>query len=98
MSNTKSRHEEIYTAACSALEQVGGVVKVDQTPESERYTVLRQMADAVVSQTGCTPEAARRNVAKAMRSSRYGVMQERWGGSRPGPHPGRPPKKSPSKV
>lgn len=84
MTNTKARSLEIYTAAASALEAVGGVVKVDQTPEPERYPVLRQMADAVVSQTGCTPEAARRNVAKALRRARYGVMQERWGGKRPG--------------
>lgn len=86
--NTKARSLEIYTAACSALEQVGGIVKVDQTPELKRYSVLRQMADVVVLQTGCTLEAARRNVAKAMRRARYGVMQARWGGSRP--NAGRP--------
>jgi hypothetical protein len=84
MPNTKARHEEIYTAACSALEQAGGVVKIDQLPELERYPILRQMADTVVAETGCTPEAARRNVAKAMRRARCGVMQERWGGTRPG--------------
>jgi len=82
--NTKARSQEIYAAAASALEAVGGVVKVDQAPEMERYLVLRQMADIVVSQTGCTLESARRNVAKAMRKARYGVMQERWGGTRPG--------------
>lgn len=82
--NTKARSLEIFTAAASTLEAVGGVVKVDETPELERYSTLRQMADAVVLQTGCTLEAARRNVAKAMRRARYGVMQERWGGTRPG--------------
>lgn len=82
--NTKARSQEIYTAACSVLEQAGGGVKVDQLEQIERWPVLRQMAQTVTTQTGCTPEAARRNVAKAMRRARYGMMQERWGGSRPG--------------
>lgn len=78
--NTKSRHEEIYTAAASTLEAVGGVLKVDQTPGPERYLMLRRMADTVISQTGCSKEAARKNVAKAMHRAR----KERWGGTRPG--------------
>lgn len=82
--NTKARSLEIYTAACSALEAVGGVVKIDQTDQLERYPILRKMADIVVEKTGCTLEAARRNIAKAMRKARWAEMVNRWGGHRPG--------------
>lgn len=82
--NTKARSQQIFTAAASTLEAVGGVVKVDQTPELERWALLRQMGETVAAETGCTIESARRNVAKAMRRARYGVMQDRWGGTRPG--------------
>jgi hypothetical protein len=82
--NSKARSQQIFIAAASKVEAVGGVVKVDQTPESDRRILLRRMTETVVADTGCTMESARRNVAKAMRRARYGVMQERWGGTRPG--------------
>lgn len=91
--NTKSRHQEIYTAACSALEQVGGVVKVDQLPESERIITLRSLYKAVVDSSGCHIDTAKKNVAKAMRKARYGEMVKRWGGKRPGA--GRPKQEQP---
>ena len=91
--NTKARHEEIYTAACSALEQVGGVVAVDQLDQLERLPILRSLYKTVVSETNCHIDTAKKNVAKALRRARYGEMVKRgWGGNRPGA--GRP--KAPS--
>jgi hypothetical protein len=82
--NNKARHEEIYTAACSALEQVGGVTAVDQLDQLERLPVLRSLYKTVVSETNCHIDTAKKNVAKALRRARYGVMQSHWGGTRPG--------------
>lgn len=84
MSNTKARHEEIYTAAVSALETAGGVVAVDQLDQLERLPVLRKLYKQVADSTNCHIDTAKKNVAKAMRRARYGEMQKRWGGERPG--------------
>lgn len=82
--NTKSRHEEIYTAACSALERAGGVIKVDQLPPDERLATLRNLYKTLADSTNCHIDTAKKNVAKAMRRARYAEMQAHWGGSRPG--------------
>lgn len=82
--NTKARHEEIYTAAVSALETVGGIVAVDQLDQLERLPVLRKLYKQVVDSTNCHIDTAKKNVTKAMRRARYGEMQKRWGGERPG--------------
>lgn len=82
--NTKARHEEIYTAAVSALETVGGVIAVDQLDQLERLPVLRKLYKTVANSTNCHIDTAKKNVAKAMRRARYGEMQKRWGGERPG--------------
>jgi hypothetical protein len=91
--NNKARHEEIYTAACSALEQVGGVVKFDQLDQLERLPVLRSLYKTVVNETNCHIDTAKKNVAKALRKARYGEMVKRWGGPRPGA--GRPKNEAP---
>lgn len=82
--NTKVRHEEIYTAAASALEAVGGVVKIDQLDQLERLPILRSLYKIVTDSTNCHIDTAKKNVAKAMRRARYAEMQTHWGGSRPG--------------
>jgi len=92
--NTKTRSEQIFQAALIVLENAGGFSQVDDLPQPERYIILQNMYQEVVSVTGCVRETARRNVAKALRRARYGEVVRR-GGARPGPHPGRP-KKAPS--
>ena len=84
MPNTKTRHEEIYTVAVSALETVGGVVAVDQLDQRERLYALRKLYVQVAWETMCHMDTAKKNVAKALRRARYGEMQKRWGGERPG--------------
>lgn len=91
--NTKTRHEEIYTAACSALEQAGGIVKIDKLDQLERLPILRSLYKTVVDSTNCHIDTAKKNVAKAMRRARYAEMQAHWGGSRPGA--GRPKNEAP---
>jgi hypothetical protein len=92
--NTKARSLEIYTAACSALEQVGGVVKFDQLDQIERLPVLRSLYKTVADSTNCHIDTAKKNIAKALRKARYGEMVKRgWGGNRPGA--GRPKIKAP---
>lgn len=82
--NTKARHQEIYTAAVSALETVGGVIAIDQLEQLERLAILRKLYKTVVDSTNCHIDTAKKNVAKAMRRARYGEMQKHWGGERPG--------------
>lgn len=82
--NTKARHEEIYTAAVSALGTVGGVVAVDQLEQLERLVILRKLYKQVADSTNCHIDTAKKNVAKAMRRARYGEMKKHWGGERPG--------------
>lgn len=82
--NTKARHEEIYTAAVSALETVGGVETVDRLPNFERLVTVRKLYKQVAETTNCHIDTAKKNVAQAMRRARYGEMQKRWGGERPG--------------
>lgn len=90
--NTRTRHEEIYAAAVSALETAGGVVAVDQLDQLERLPVLRKLYKQVTDETNCHIDTAKKNVAKAMRKARYGEMKKshpelvegRWGGERPG--------------
>lgn len=91
--NNKARHEEIYTAAVSALETAGGVVAVDQLQDIERLVIIRKLYKTVADSTNCHIDTAKKNVAKAMRRARYGEMKKRWGGERPGA--GRPAKGSP---
>lgn len=81
--NTKARSQEIYTAACSALEQVGGVSEVDKIPSYDRGPILRKLYGMVVETTGCHYDTAKRNVAKALRKGRFAEIQK-WGGTRPG--------------
>ena len=82
--NTKARHTEIYTAAAAALAAAGGVEKIDNLDQAERPAVLRQLYHQVVEATSCHYDTAKRNVVKAMHRARYGIMQERWGGTREG--------------
>lgn len=89
-SNTKVRSEFIFNTAASVLEAAGRCTAIDELSLEERWPILDEMYKSVMSQTGCVRETAKRNIAKALRRSRYGEMQKR-GGARPGPHPGRPP-------
>ncbi len=89
MTNTKARHLEIYNASVKVLTEAGGVEAIDALPQPERVPNLRRMAKKVVDLTDCHIDSAKRNVAKALRRARYGIMKEAWGGSRPGS--GRPP-------
>jgi len=91
--NTKARHEEIYTAAVSALETVGGVEAVDRLPNFERLVAVRKLYKQVAETTNCHIDTSKRNVAKAMRRARYSEMQKHWGGERPGA--GRPRNETP---
>ena len=93
--NSKARSELIFNTAASVLEAAGGCVWFDSATldQDERWRGLQKMYTAVVEQTGCVRETAKRNVAKALRRARYGEIVKR-GGVRPGPHPGRP--KAPS--
>lgn len=84
MNNTKQRHQEIYTAACSALEQAGGVAKIDDMPQPERVALLRSLYKQIADDASCHIGSAKTNLAKAMRRARYGIMQSRWGGKRDG--------------
>lgn len=90
MPNTKARHQEIYNEAVKVLKTFGGVETVDALSQEARIPQLRKMAREVKETTNCHIDSAKRNIAKAMRRARYGIMQERWGGKRPGA--GRPPK------
>lgn len=91
--NTKTRSLEIYAAAVSALETVGGVTEVDKIPSYERGPILRKLYGMVVEATDCHYDTAKRNVAKALRKGRFAEMQKRgWGGTRPGA--GRPKSES----
>ena len=92
--NTKTRHLEIYNAALAALVAAGGVEVVDSLPQAERLAVSRNMYKAVKKKTNCHYEAAKSNIAKAMRHARYGVMQAQWGGTRP--NSGRPRNETPN--
>ena len=84
MSNTKARHLEILSAAAEQVEQAGGVEAIDDLPQGEKLTLLRKMRKAVIEATDCHQDTAKRNIAKALRRARYGVMKERWGGPRAG--------------
>lgn len=95
MTNTKARHEEIYNAAVEILDEWGGVEVFDALPQLERVPNLREMAKEVVKMTSCHLDSAKRNIAKALRRARYGVIEAKWGGPRPGA--GRPASK-PKKI
>lgn len=82
--NTKQRHQEILAAAAAEIEQRGGVEAIDNLEQQERLATLRAMYKAVETATGCHYDTAKRNVAKALRRARHGVMLARWGGKRPG--------------
>lgn len=90
MSNTKARHQEIYNASVESLDKAGGVEAIDELSQDERIPKLRQMAKDVVNRTDCHIDSAKRNIAKAMRRARFGIMKEKWGGHR-NPPGGRPP-------
>jgi len=80
MNNTKARSEFIFNTAASLLEAAGGCEWFDRLPAGpERYQALESLYAAVVAQTGCVRETARRNVAKALRRARYGEMVRRGG-------------------
>lgn len=86
MANTKARHKEIYNEATRVLEIFGGVKTVDALSPEERIPQLCKMAGMVKELTSCHIDSARRNIAKAMRRARFGIMKDRWGGERtPGP-------------
>lgn len=93
MTNTKARHKEIYTAAVRALEIAGGIEVIDALSKDERILQLRKSAKWIEGMTNCHIDSAKRNLAKAIRRARYGLMQEasQWGGRR-NPPGGRPPK------
>jgi hypothetical protein len=86
MDNTKARHAEIYAAAVAVLATAGGVEAIDSLDQVERLPRLRSLYRQVVEATGCHPDTAKRNVAKAMRRARYQIVRERddWGGAREG--------------
>lgn len=84
MANTKTRHLEIYNAAVEVLAAAGGVEIFDALPQLERVPALRKMTKEVVKMTDCHIDSAKRNVSKALRRARYGVMETKWGGLRPG--------------
>jgi hypothetical protein len=95
MTNTKARHQEIYTAAVEALETAGGVGEIDNLSQDKRKAVLFGMATSVIATANTTRDTARRNVAKALRRARFAIMQQvdpaRWGGPRVSDKLGRPP-------
>jgi len=92
--NTRERHLEIYNASIEVLDKWGGVKEIDDLPTQERLTAVRKMTKEVMDLANCHGDSAKRNLAKAMRRARFGIMREReqgnWGGKRPGS--GRPPK------
>jgi hypothetical protein len=90
MTNTKARHKEIYAAAAEVLQSVGGVEEIDALAQEKRILKLRHLTKAVAAKTNCTRDTARRNIAKAMHRARFGIMQDRWGGSRVSDRLGRP--------
>lgn len=92
MTNTKARHEEILNCAVSIIEEAGGVSLIDSLPQEERVPVLRSMTKRIKAETACHIDTAKRNLAKAMRRARHGLMKARetksnWGGSRGGGRP-----------
>ncbi|MHC4489892.1 MAG: hypothetical protein ACYSW7_12095 [Planctomycetota bacterium] len=95
MTNTKARHQEIYTAATKALENAGGVREIDNLSQDKRKAVLFSMATSVIATANTTRDTARRNIAKAMHCARFAIMQQadpdRWGGPRVSDKLGRPP-------
>jgi hypothetical protein len=90
--NTKKRHHEIYSAAVDVINAAGGVEVIDNLPQHDRLSLLRQLAQQVREETVCHADTAKRNLAKAMRRARYDVMVKQWGGKRPGS--GRPKKQN----
>ncbi len=84
MINTKERHLEIYNAAVEILDEWGGVKVFDALSQEYRVPNLRKMAKEVVDLTDCHIDSAKRNIAKALHRARYGIMEAKWGGSRPG--------------
>lgn len=86
MKNTKARHTKIYNAAVAILATAGGVEVIDNLDQVERPPKLRSLYRLVVEATGCHPDTAKRNVAKACRRARYQIVQGRnaWGGAREG--------------
>lgn len=91
MTNTKARHEEILSAAVEVLDAAGGVEIIDALPQDERFLQLREMAKMVAEETACHIDSAKRNIAKALRRARHGIMKKKWGGLR-SPVGGRPKK------
>jgi len=95
MINTKKRHLEIYNSAVRVMEIFGGIETIDALSQEERIPQLRKMARMVKELSDCHNDSAKRNIAKAMRRARYGIMKDKkkdkdWGGKRPGA--GRPSK------
>lgn len=86
MTNTKIRHQQIYSTAVQAVKNAGGVETIDALSPAARKPQLKIMAHYVVNQTDCQLDTARRNVAKAM----HRAQEDNWGGNRPN-QPGRPP-------
>lgn len=82
--NTKARHEEIYNAAATVLEEAGGVTRVDQMEQLERLATLRILYKQVAGKADCHIDTAKKNIAKAMRRARYKEMEAHWGGAREG--------------
>ncbi len=76
MTNTKERHLEILAAADETIKSVGGIGLIDALVDDERLPLLRAMANDISGKTNCTRDTARRNVAKAMRRARFGIMKE----------------------
>ncbi len=74
MTNTRQRHIEIYAASVKILDQVGGVAVMDGLLQPHRGLKLLEMAQEVKTLTNCHISSAKRNIAKAMRRARYGIM------------------------
>jgi hypothetical protein len=80
MTNNRARHEQIVTAARAAFGRLGLSPK-NVTPDE--YETIRQITESVVLETGCTREAARRNIHRILRA-RGNYKQAAWGGKRHG--------------
>lgn len=97
MSNTKARHEEIYTSTLEVIEEAGGIETIDALSQEARLPQLRKMYRQIIEMTDCHINTAKRNLTTALRQSRHTETEVKatWGG--PDRGGGRPPKNSTGK-
>lgn len=75
MNNTRERSDAIQTTARALLEARA----IDITKQVD----IAALVPALVEQTDCHPDTAKRHIAKAVRRAR-GEAAANWGGARPG--------------